>query len=91
VFFDRRGAFLGQGADGGGGGIEFGTRYFSVMAQNRSKARIVGHPFKHDAGQTVDQRSVDDVAVAGDPADVGRAPETSSSFKIEDSRVVMAA
>ncbi len=37
--------------------------------------RGVGRPFVHQLGGAVDQRSIGDVAVPGDPADVGRAPE----------------
>ena len=36
---------------------------------------IVGRALVHDRGHAVHQRPVDDVGVAGDPADVGRAPE----------------
>ena len=36
--------------------------------------RIVRRSLVHDAGRAVGERPVDDVAVAGDPADVGRAP-----------------
>jgi len=36
--------------------------------------RIVGHAFIYERGGAVRQRAIDDIAVAGDPADVGRAP-----------------
>ena len=46
--------------------------------------RPVGRAFVHHHGRAVGQRSVDDVAVAGDPADIGRAPVDVVVFQIED-------
>ena len=39
-----------------------------------SLSRVVGRALVHHRGRAVGQRPVDDVGVAGDPADVGRAP-----------------
>ena len=36
--------------------------------------RVVGHALEHQGGGAVRQRAVDDVAVPGDPADIGGAP-----------------
>src|SRR5690606_14958316 len=35
---------------------------------------IIGHAFEHHRDAAIGQRAIDDVAVPGDPADVGRAP-----------------
>ena len=45
-----------------------------MIDQKRSLAGIVGHALVHHDRRAVGQRPVDDVAVAGDPADVGGAP-----------------
>ena len=44
----------------------------------------VGRALVHHAGRAVRQRTVDDVAVPGDPADVGRAPVDVVLVQIED-------
>src|SRR5579862_7028462 len=44
----------------------------------------VGRAFIHHAGGAVLQRSIDDVAVAGDPSDVGGAPVGVVFFEVED-------
>ena len=44
---------------------------------------IGGYAFKNDLRGTHGQRAVGDVAVAGNPADVGRAPENVARFVIE--------
>ena len=50
--------------------------------------REVGRPLVEDRGGAVRQRPVDDVAVAGDPADVGRAPvDVLLRLQVEDQRV----
>ena len=60
------------------------TLYFSTTSQKRSGAGIVGNALEHDAGGAVAQRAVDDVAVAGDPADVGGAPVDVVLMIVED-------
>ena len=45
---------------------------------------VVGDAFVDDAGGAVAERPVDDVAVAGDPADVGRAPVHRVGLDVED-------
>ena len=44
----------------------------------------VGRALVHDAGRAVAERAVDDVAVAGDPADVGGAPVHGVGLDVED-------
>ena len=43
------------------------------LPEARSR-RVIGHTFEDQAGRAVGQWAVDDVAVAGDPADVGGTP-----------------
>ena len=48
--------------------------------------RVVGRALVHDAGRAVGERPVDDVGVAGDPADVGAAPvDVGSSLRSKTS------
>ena len=78
---------LHEGADGGGGGVELGDAVAlgdvpqpilgppaPVAAPERGPGGV-GGALVHHRGAAVGQRAVDDVAVAGHPADVGRAPE----------------
>ena len=51
------------------------TLYFSTIVPEAVVARVVGHALVHHDRRAVGERPVDDVAVAGDPADVGGAPE----------------
>ncbi len=50
------------------------TLYFSHDLPPAALVRGVRGAFVHDLGGAVDERRVGDVGVAGDPADVGRAP-----------------
>ena len=70
----RRVAVAHQGADGGGRGVE---DVDLVLVDHLPEARgggIVGHAFEHQGGGAVGQRAIDDIAVAGHPADIGGAP-----------------
>ena len=49
--------------------------------------RVVGRALVHDAGRAVGERPVDDVGVAGDPADVGAAPVDVVVLEVEDELV----
>ena len=49
--------------------------------------RVVGRALVHHRGRAVGERPVDDVAVAGDPADVGRAPVDVVVLEVEDELV----
>ena len=46
--------------------------------------RVVRHALEHQRGGAVGERAVDDVAVAGDPADIGRAPVDVAVVVVED-------
>ena len=75
---------LDEGADGGGRGVE--NIYF-VAGDDRPETvglRKIRRAFVHQAGSAVLQRAVDDVAVAGDPSNVGGAPVSVFIFQIED-------
>ena len=50
------------------------TLCLSITSQKRERGGIVGHAFEHQGGGAVGQRAIDDIAVAGDPADIGGAP-----------------
>ena len=68
------GAPLHEGADRGGRGVEDRD---AVLLDDRPEpvlVGVVGRALVDHAGGAVRERSVDDVGVAGDPADVGRAP-----------------
>ena len=60
----------------------------AVLLDDRPESvvrRVVGHPLIHDLSGAIEKRSVHDVAVAGDPADVGGAPvHVFSGMMIED-------
>ncbi len=75
---------LHEGADGGRRGVE----NIDLVAVDHAPEAIglgeVGGAFVHQAGGAVLQRAVDDVAVAGDPADIGGAPVDVFFFQIED-------
>ncbi|MNS73215.1 hypothetical protein D3C72_1066480 [compost metagenome] len=67
-------AFAHQRTDGGGGGVE--DRHL-VLVDHVPEARGIGvvrYALEHQRGRAIGQRAVHDVAVAGDPADVGGAP-----------------
>jgi hypothetical protein len=50
------------------------TPYFSTTSQKAAGVRGAGHPFVHEAGGPVGEGTVHDVAVAGNPADIGGTP-----------------
>ena len=73
-----------EGADGGRRGVE--DRH-AVALDDLPEARLVrpvGSAFVHHDGGAVGERAVDDVAVAGHPADVGRAPVDVFVLHVED-------
>ena len=65
---------LHEGSDGGGRRVELRDLVLLDDLPQAIVAGVVRDAFVDHAGRAVGQRSVDDVAVAGDPADVGRAP-----------------
>jgi hypothetical protein len=66
------------------------TLYSSTIDHQRSHAGRIGRPFVEEAGRGVRQRSVDDIAVPGHPADVGRAPVHVVGLEVEDHLVGVA-
>ena len=75
---------LDEGADGGGRGVEDVDLVSLDDAPEAVGLGEVGRAFVHQAGRAVLQRAVDDVAVAGDPADIGGAPVDVFVLEIED-------
>ena len=73
-FLHRPVARLHQRADRGRRGVEDVDLVLVDDFPEPRVARIIRHAFEHQRGRAVRERSVDDVAVAGDPADVGGAP-----------------
>ena len=55
-----------------------------MICHQRSQRRRVRRALVQDAGRRVGERPVDDVAVAGDPADVGGAPVHVVGLDVED-------
>ena len=68
------GAGFAQHADGGGRRVE--DVYVEALGDAPRTARVgkLRHTFVENAGGGQSQRAIDDVGVAGDPADVGHAP-----------------
>src|SRR5579863_237478 len=73
-----------KGADGGGRGIENVDLMAVDDAPEAVRLRVIGRTFVHQAGGAVLQDAVDDVAVAGDPSDVGCTPVGVFVFEIEN-------
>ena len=65
-------------------GVKNGDAILRNDAPKAIRLRPVRRPFVHQGRRAIGQRAVDDVAVAGDPADVGRAPKDVFLAKIED-------
>ena len=72
--FNRRVAFADQGADRRRRGIEYIYLVLVADLPETGKIRVVRHAFKDQRGRTIGERAIDDIAVAGDPADIGGAP-----------------
>ena len=60
------------------------ARYFSTISHSRSLSGQSGAPSYMIPGGVVRERAVHDVGVAGDPTDVGRAPEHVVLVDVED-------
>jgi hypothetical protein len=65
-------ALTNKGADGGRRGVEDGDLVLSMICHKRPQSGCWGS-LVHQAGCTVRERTVNDVAVAGNPTNVGRA------------------
>ena len=74
VFIDPFVAPFDEGADGGRRGVENGHAVVLDDAPEAVRVGPVRGTFIHQAGHAIGQRTVDQVAMAGDPADVGAAP-----------------
>ena len=72
-----------QAADGGGGGVELGDAVLGDDLPEATGVGIGGDAFEHQGGGAVGEGAVDDIAVAGDPADIGGAPEDVAVVVIE--------
>ena len=83
VLLHRPFALAHQGADRGRGGVEDVDLVPLDRVPEAAAVRIVRHAFEHEAGRAVGERAVDDIAVAGDPADIGGAPEDLAGPVIE--------
>ena len=73
-----------QAADGSRSGVKDGD---AVMLDHLPPAvgvGMVGRTLVHEAGGAQDQRRIDNVAVAGDPARIGRAPPAILFLDVED-------
>ena len=77
-------ALADQRADRGGRSVENADAILLDDAPPAVELRIIGSAFVHHAGRAGRERPVDDVAVAGDPADIGRAPVGVFFLEIED-------
>src|SRR6202012_45849 len=64
---------------GGRGGVEDGYAVPLDDFPPDVLARVIGCAFEHYRRAAVDHRAIHDVGVAGDPADIGRAPEDVTS------------
>src|SRR4029079_15791757 len=73
-FLDRVVAALHQRADGGRRRVDDVDLVLVAHFPETRRGRIVRHAFEHQRDGAVRERPVDDVAVTGDPADVGGAP-----------------
>src|SRR3954469_13337300 len=83
MLLHRRVAFAHQGADRSRRGVEDIDLVPLDHVPESREIRVIGHAFEHQGGGAVGERAVDDVAMAGDPADVGSAPEKLSGAIIE--------
>ncbi len=75
---------LDESADGRGSGVEDGDLVAVDDGPEAVGLREVGRAFVHQRGAAVLQRTVHDVAVAGDPPNIGGAPVNIVVAQIED-------
>jgi hypothetical protein len=82
---------LHEGADGGGSGVEEADAVFLDDLPEAALVRGVGGALVHHLRRAIGERAVDDVGVAGDPADVGGAPvDVGLGLEVEDGVVGVA-
>src|SRR3954454_8412982 len=68
-------AFAHQSADRGRRGIEDSYPEAVDRLPEASEVGVIGNAVEHHAGRAVRERTIEHVTVAGDPTDVGGAPE----------------
>ena len=73
-----------QPADGGRGGVQDGDPVALDALPPAVGVRVGGPALEHERGGPVEQRPIDDVRVAGDPARVGGAPPAVLVLDVED-------
>ena len=73
-----------QRADGGRRGVEDVDLVLVDDLPEPAYRRIVGNALEHEGRRAVGQRPIEDVAVTGHPADVGRAPIDVAIVIVED-------
>ncbi|MNS56604.1 hypothetical protein D3C72_894660 [compost metagenome] len=72
--FDGFVAFSHQGANGGWGGIKNVDLVLIDHLTHTGRRRPIRYAFEHQRGRAAGQRAVQQIAVTGDPADVGGTP-----------------
>ncbi len=75
---------LDEGADGRGRGVEDGDFVVFDDLPCAVRAGSIERALIHDGGDAILQRAVDNIGVAGDPADVGGTPEDVVGMQVED-------
>ena len=80
----RRLARLHERADGGRRGVEDVDVVLVDDLPEPGDRRIGRHAFEHQGRGAVRERAVEDVGMAGDPADIGRAPVDVAVVVVED-------
>jgi hypothetical protein len=90
-FVDELVALAHQRADRGGGGVELVDGMLFADLPEAARIGIGRHALEHQRRRAVRERAVDDVAVAGDPADIGGAPEDVALVVVERVLCVIAA
>ncbi len=83
VFLDPFRPLAHQRANRGGRGVELVDLVLFANGPETARIRIGRHAFEHDRGRAIRERPVDDVAVAGDPAHIGGAPEHVAIMVVE--------
>ena len=73
-----------QRADRGGGGVEDVDLVLGADLPEAAGIGVGRHALEHHRGRPVGEGPVDDVAVAGDPADIGGAPVDVALVVVED-------
>jgi hypothetical protein len=84
AFLHKLVAFLGNRADSRGSGVENVDLVFLNNLPETAVGRIIGNAFEHDGCCAVAQRTVKNVGVTGDPAEVGGAPVNIAIMIIEN-------